>query len=64
MTRHLTAAALIAFATISAGFAPANVQAVEATDANVTVIYKTNPHWPVRGLMTADPCAVRQCSSI
>ncbi len=28
---------------------------------NVTVIYKTNPHWPVRGAISADPCPYPSC---
>ena len=38
-----------------------------ATDpkaANVTVVEKTNHAWPVRGMVSMHPCAVRACYAI
>ena len=37
---------------------------MESNETNVTVIYKTNSHWPVRGMMSVDPCELRQCQEI
>jgi hypothetical protein len=68
MTKQFTIASLLAALTLLAAFAPVPTQAigpaVESSQANVTVIYKTNPNWPVRGLITQDPCAVRACQAI
>lgn len=67
MTKKLTAAglagALIVFAAFSSMAAPVP-ETLETNETNVTVIYKTNPHWPVRGMMSVDPCDVRQCQEI
>jgi hypothetical protein len=66
MTKTITAAglagALIAFAAFSSMAAP--VEILETNETNVTVIYKTNPNWPIRGMMSVDPCDLRQCQEI
>ena len=70
MTKKLTAAglagALIVFAAFSSMAAPVpeTLETLETNETNVTVIYKTNPHWPVRGMMSVDPCDLRQCQEI
>jgi hypothetical protein len=43
--------------------APAS-QHLETNETNVTVIYKTNLNWPIRGMMSVDPCELRQCQEI
>lgn len=67
MTKTLTAAglagALVVFAAFSSMAAPA-MQTLETNETNVTVIYKTNPNWPIRGMMSVDPCDLRQCQEI
>ena len=67
MTKKLTAAglagALIIFAAFSSMAAPAS-QHLETNETNVTVIYKTNLNWPIRGMMSVDPCELRQCQEI
>jgi hypothetical protein len=67
MTKTLTAAGLAGALTIFAAFssmaAPAS-QNLETNEINVTVIYKTNPNWPIRGMMSVDPCELRQCQEI
>lgn len=60
----LTAAALLCAATTLAAFAPPKAIGVTGAHENVTVIHKTNPHWPVRGLMTTAPCGFRACQHI
>jgi hypothetical protein len=62
--RILTAAGLICAATVLAAFAPPMTASVAGAQQNVTVIYKSNPNWPVRGLMTTDPCEFRTCHNI
>jgi hypothetical protein len=65
--RILIATLLAGAATTLAAFAPLPAPASAATAApagNVTVIYKTNPHWPVPGLMTSEPCAVSTCVEV
>ena len=67
MTKRLTAAglagALIIFAAFSSMAAPVS-ETLESNETNVTVIYKTNPNWPIRGMMSVDPCDLRQCQEI
>ncbi|MEM7633364.1 MAG: hypothetical protein AAF299_02300 [Pseudomonadota bacterium] len=67
MTKTLTAAGLAGAVTIFAAFssmaAPAS-HLLETNETNVTVIYKTNPNWPIRGMMSVDPCDLRQCQEI
>ncbi|MEM9472255.1 MAG: hypothetical protein AAGA00_09860 [Pseudomonadota bacterium] len=67
MTKTMTAAgmagALTVFAAFSSMAAPAT-QHLETNETNVTVIYKTNPNWPIRGMMSVDPCDVRKCQEI
>lgn len=64
MKKQITNAGLIAALTVLAAFSPMPATVVETNEPNVTVIYKTNPNWPVRGMMTQDPCAVRTCEAI
>ena len=67
MTKRLPAAVLAGALTVFAAFsslaAPAS-QPLETNETNVTVIYKTNPNWPIRGMMSVDPCDLRQCQEI
>jgi endonuclease YncB( thermonuclease family) len=65
--RILIAALLAGAATTLAAFAPLPSTAtamIAATGDNVTVIHKTNPNWPVRGLMTTQPCALNACVEV
>lgn len=62
--RVLTVAGLICAATVLAAFAPPMNPSLANDQENVTVIYKSNPNWPVRGLMTTDPCEFRTCQNI
>ena len=67
MTKTMTAAGMAGALTIFAAFstmaAPAS-QHLGTNQTNVTVIYKTNPNWPIRGMMSVDPCDLRQCPEI
>jgi len=61
----LIATLLAGAATTLAAFAPLPAPASAATaTGNITVIYKTNPHWPVPGLMTSEPCAINTCVEV
>jgi len=64
MTKKLTAAGLAGALFVFAAFSSLAAPVMETNEANVTVIYKTNPHWPVRGMMSVDPCDLRQCQEI
>lgn len=65
--RILITALLAGAATTLAAFAPLPVPAtamIAATGDNVTVIHKTNPNWPVPGLMTTAPCTKTTCVEV
>ncbi len=47
--------ATVAASTIANGNAAGN------KSANVTIIYKSDAHWPVKGQITVDPCNIRAC---
>jgi hypothetical protein len=64
MTKTLTVASLAGALVILAAFSPASAPAMETYETNVTVIHKTNPNWPIRGLMSVDPCEIRKCQEI
>ena len=64
MTKTLAVAGLAGALIVLAAFSPAPALDLETNEANVTVIYKTNPNWPVRGMISVDPCDVRQCQEI
>lgn len=66
MRQRILIATLLAGATTTlAAFAPLHAPAAAATaTGNITVIYKTNPYWPVPGLMTSDPCAINTCVEV
>jgi len=64
MTKKLTAAGLAGALIVFAAFSSLAAPVLETNEANVTVIYKTNPNWPVRGMMSVDPCDLRQCQEI
>ncbi len=40
------------------------VSPVQVADSNVTLIHKTDPHWPARGAISVDPCFNRGCLDI
>lgn len=64
MTKTLTAAGLAGALVVLAAFSTMAAPAMETNETNVTVIYKTNPNWPIRGMMSVDPCDLRQCQDI
>jgi len=64
MTKVFTVAGLAGALVILAAFSPAPSPAMETNETNVTVIYKTNPNWPIPGMMSVDPCDVRKCQEI
>lgn len=64
MTKVFTVAGLAGALVIFAAFSPASAPAMETNETNVTVIYKTNPNWPIRGMMSVDPCDIRKCQEI
>jgi hypothetical protein len=62
--KTLTLSAALAALFLSAGaFAGAPVIAPKIVKANVTIIHK-NSHWPVKGLITFDACALKRCIAI
>jgi hypothetical protein len=70
MTRTLTitAAAIGLLAAgvigiVAASFNPAAVVFATVTSTNITAIAK-NQAWPVKGLITMDPCAVAACQEV
>lgn len=65
MTNKLAATAGLALmAATLAAFAPPPVAMPVQAEPGVTVIHKTNPHWPVKGLIATDPCQVRTCHAV
>ena len=64
MTKAFTAAAMAGVLVILAAFSTASAPAMETSETNVTVIYKTNPNWPIRAMMSVDPCDIRHCQEI
>jgi len=64
MTKTLTVAGLAGALVILAAFSPVAAPAMETNETNVTVIYKTNPNWPIRGMISLDPCDLRKCQEI
>ena len=64
MTKAFTATAMAAALVSLAAFSTASAPAKETSETNVTVIYKTNPNWPIRAMMSVDPCDIRQCQEI
>ena len=66
-TGILMAALLAGAATTLAAVAPLPSPAtamIAAPVDNITVIQKTNPNWPVPGLMTSQPCTVNACVEV
>lgn len=70
--KALTATALTTAITMLAAFAPlpitpqtgAQTGAFASVNVTETVIHKTNPHWPVRGRISHDPCAISACVEV
>lgn len=57
-------AGLIAATSVTATVAAASIangKAAENEGANVTIIYKSDAHWPVKGQISVDPCNIRAC---
>jgi hypothetical protein len=55
---------LLAATSVTASVAAAtfaNTGANTAETQNVTIIYKSDSYWPVKGLITVDPCNLRAC---
>jgi hypothetical protein len=62
--KTLTLSAALAALFLSAGaFAGAPVIAPAILKTNVTVIEK-NSHWPIKGQITSNVCAVKRCIAI
>jgi len=57
-------AGLIAATSVTATVAAASIangKAAQTEGANVTTIYKSDAHWPVKGQISVDPCNIRAC---
>ncbi len=57
-------AGLIAATSVTATVAAASIansKATEIAGSNVTVIYKSHAHWPVKGRISVDPCSLYAC---
>lgn len=57
-------AGLIAATSVTATVAAASIansKAAQIEAANVTIIYKSDAHWPVKGRITVDPCSLYAC---
>lgn len=57
-------AGLIAATSVTASVAAgsiANSKALQTERSNVTVIYKSDVHWPVKGRISVDPCSLYAC---
>ncbi len=64
MTKTFTVAGLAGALVILAAYSPVSAPAMETNETTVTVIYKTNPNWPIRSMMSVDPCNLRECQEI
>ena len=64
MTKTFTVAGLAGALVILAAFSSMPAPAMVANETNVTVIYKTNPNWPLRGMISVDPCDIRKCPEV
>ncbi|NNJ75009.1 MAG: hypothetical protein HKP56_07600 [Anderseniella sp.] len=57
-------AGLIAATSVTATVAAASIansKVAEIAGTNVTVIYKSDAHWPVKGRISVDPCSLHAC---
>lgn len=57
-------AGLIAATSVTATVAAASIadsKSAEMERSNVTVIYKSDAHWPVKGRISVDPCSLHAC---
>ena len=57
-------AGLIAATSVTATVAAASIansKAAETAATNVTVIYKSDVHWPVKGRISVNPCSLYAC---
>jgi len=57
-------AGLIAATSVTATVAAASIansKVAEIAGTNVTVIYKSDVHWPVKGRISVDPCSLYAC---
>jgi hypothetical protein len=67
MTKPLStlilSAALAALFLSAGAFAGAPAIAPKIVKANVTIIHK-NSHWPLKGQITSNACAVKRCIAI
>lgn len=60
----LLIAGLIAATSVTATVAATSIadsKAAEIAGSNVTVIYKSDVHWPVKGRISVDPCSLHAC---
>ncbi len=58
---------LLAATTVTASVAAATLVDTKSnfvTDANMTVIHKTDALWPVKGYITVEPCTLRACQEV
>ena len=57
-------AGLIAATSVTATVAASSItnsKTAEIAGSNVTVIYKSDAHWPVKGRISVDPCSLYAC---
>lgn len=57
-------AGLIAATSVTATVAAASIansKSANSAVSNVTVIYKSDTHWPVKGRISVDPCSLHAC---
>ena len=57
-------AGLIAATSVAATIAAGSIASSKTTEiagSNVTVIYKSDAYWPVKGRISVDPCSLHAC---
>ena len=57
-------AGLIAATSVTATVAAASIADSKSAGtevSNVTIIYKSDVHWPVKGRISVDPCSLHAC---
>jgi len=64
MTKTFTVVGVAGALVILAAFSSMPAPAMVTNETNVTVIYKTNPNWPIRGMISVDPCDIRKCQEV
>jgi hypothetical protein len=64
MTHYLKTLAALLVTAIVGSLATFNLTQHEQVEQNVTFIHKTNPHWPVKGAISVEPCRYRHCTNV